>query len=967
LTTGDVNGDGALDLVITNWIDNTVTVLLGNGDGNFIKKNDYSASGPVNTSIVDLNSDGKLDLVASNGVLLGNGDGTFQPLLVSPTGLFPATVGDFNHDGKPDLATLISTGSFPSGSVSILIGKGDGTFQPPVDYPAALGLGLATGDFRGNGKLDLAIPDYEIGAVSVLLGNGDGTFQPQVIYSLLTPANPQPNSIAVSDLNGDGKLDIIVASGIGISILFGNGDGTFKPHVDFPISAGASDLAVADFNKDGKPDLATLSGGGIAILLGNGDGTFKPAVTYPAPANMAGPLVAADFNLDGKLDLGGLGQNGVDIVFGNGDGTFQTPGRTYANAQGGQGLIVADFDRDGALDLATGTAVLGLQPTISVFLNAPVVAVSPNRLSFAATSLGMTSPTQTILVSNPGLAPLKIQGISASGDFAQSNTCPVSPAALAFGGNCTINVTFTPKANGTRTGAVTITDNAPGSPQTVPLVGNLPVLSLLPATLTYTPQLVGTKNSAQMATLMNAGSAAINITEIEVGGPNSSDFAESNTCSSILPASASCVISVTFTPSDRGSRTATVTVFDDASNSPQTLSLAGTGIAPLVSLSVSSIAFPNQLVNTTSSAKQFMLTNTGDAALTVANIAASGDFAQTNNCGTSVGIGASCTVNVTFTPALSGMRSGAVTINDNAAGNPQMVSLTGTGIAPIVALGGASLSFGGQIVGGTSGAQMVSLSNTGTAPLTIAGIAITGTNSGDFAQTNTCGGSLAVATNCTISVTFTPTATGTRTASVSITDNATGSPQTVPLTATGLDFSMTSPAPTATVTAGQTATYSVSVSPEGGFNQTVSFTCAGAPSQSTCNAAPTVVTLNGASATSVTIVVSTTAPAMLFPHYPRTGPQYPDKYRPLALVLVLLALALMASLFKQGRHRRHSLATALLLALIICAGLSLAACAGGGSSKPGTPAGTYSLAVTGTFASGSTTLAHSAKLTLVVQ
>jgi hypothetical protein len=136
---------------------------------------------------------------------------------------------------------------------------------------------------------------------------------------------------------------------------------------------------------------------------------------------------------------------------------------------------------------------------------------------------------------------------------------------------------------------------------------------------------------------------------------------------------------------------------------------------------------------------------------------------------------------------------------------------------------------------------------------------------------------------------------------------------------------------------------------------------------STCGVSPSSATLSGASITSVMITVSTTGPAILFPDYPRTGPQYPDNYRPLVLVLVLSALALMASLVKQARHRNHSLATVSLLVLTICIGCGLTACGGGGSSQPRTPAGTYSLTVSGTFNSGSTTLTHKTKLTLVVQ
>jgi YD repeat-containing protein len=302
--------------------------------------------------------------------------------------------------------------------------------------------------------------------------------------------------------------------------------------------------------------------------------------------------------------------------------------------------------------------------------------------------------------------------------------------------------------------------------------------------LTFSVQLVGTTSTAQTVTISNTGTTALQITPFILTG----DFSETDSChtSAGISAGQSCTMNISFAPTARGTRTGQLTVVSNDAASPTNIRLAGTGIAPVVQLSGSSLTFANQLVNTTSSVQQFMLTNTGDAPLTVANIAASGDFAQTNNCGTSVGVGANCTVNVTFTPTLSGTRNGAVSINDNAAGSPQMVSLIGTGVAPIVGLGGASLSFGGHLVGSTSRAQMINLSNTGTAALTIAGIAITGPNSSDFAQTNSCGTSLAVGANCIISVIFTPTATGTRTASVNITDNAAGGPQTVALAGAGI-------------------------------------------------------------------------------------------------------------------------------------------------------------------------------------
>src|SRR6266478_4338917 len=200
-----------------------------------------------------------------------------------------------------------------------------------------------------------------------------------------------------------------------------------------------------------------------------------------------------------------------------------------------------------------------------------------------------------------------------------------------------------------------------------------------------------------------------------------------------------------------------------------------------VSLSSTSLTFASQLVGSTSAAQTVTLNNTGNAALSVTSIVASGDYAQTNTCGTSVAAGANCTISVTFTPTATGTRTGAITITDNAVGSPHTVSLTGTGTAPVLSLSSTTLTFGSQLMNTTSAAQSVTLNNTGNAALSVTSIVA----SGDYAQTNTCGSSVAAGANCTISVTFTPTATGTRTGAITITDNAAGSPHIVSLTGTG--------------------------------------------------------------------------------------------------------------------------------------------------------------------------------------
>jgi hypothetical protein len=207
-----------------------------------------------------------------------------------------------------------------------------------------------------------------------------------------------------------------------------------------------------------------------------------------------------------------------------------------------------------------------------------------------------------------------------------------------------------------------------------------PGIAFSPSSLNFASQLVGASSAAQVVTLTNTGTATLSISKISITGANVKDYSQTNNCGSSVAAGANCAINVTFTPAKKGTRTANVSVTDNAAGSPQTVSLTGTGIAPTVTLTPSKVVFNSQLVGTTS-AQTVNLKNTGNAALTVSGISASGDFAQTNTCGSSVAIGYSCTITVTFTPTTSGTRTGSVTATDNASGSPQTVSLTGTGVS----------------------------------------------------------------------------------------------------------------------------------------------------------------------------------------------------------------------------------------------------------------------------------------------
>ncbi|PYO59002.1 MAG: hypothetical protein DMD83_01065, partial [Candidatus Rokuibacteriota bacterium] len=343
----------------------------------FVGRRDFPVgSCPQAVAIGDFNADGVPDLVLPScssdavTVLLGYGDGTFREAGSFPAGREPSSVavGDFNRDGVPDLA-VPSSGS---DSVAVLLGNGDATFRPAVSFAAGgAPHAVAVADLDGDGLLDLAVANYGSGDVSVLLGNGDGTFRPARTFAVGT----NPISIVVGDFNGDGVRDLAVAnanaSGGGsdsVSVLLGNGDGTFQPARTFAVGAHPTSVAMGDFNRDGMLDLAVASqtSSTVSVLLGNGDGTFRAPLTLTAGTNPTGVAVG-DFDGDGALDLAvaNYGSANVSVLPGNGDGTFR-PAVNVSTGNGPWAVAVGDFDRDGKLDLAVANDDGG---TVSVLVN----------------------------------------------------------------------------------------------------------------------------------------------------------------------------------------------------------------------------------------------------------------------------------------------------------------------------------------------------------------------------------------------------------------------------------------------------------------------------------------------------------------------------------------------------------------------------------------------------------------------
>jgi hypothetical protein len=382
VAVGDFNGDGKGDLAVAGY-GGGVRVLLGKGNGSFQSAIHYAAgSYSASVAIGDFNGDGKPDLVAATSgikshspgvsVLLNNGDGGFQAAVnysagavdcCSDPGPVSVAVGDFNGDGKPDLAVANvgeghNTGIETNGTISVLLGNGDGTFQRAVTYNTGnVPLSVTVGDFNGDGKPDLAVladPYYgDSHNLCILLGNGDGTFQPAAKYE-----GPPDGPIFVADFNGDGKSDLVASGGFNsVSVLFGKGDGSFRA-TNYNIGIdGSQPIAVGDFNGDRKPDIAVVGNNSkSAVLLGNGDGTFKIAAGSNTVVSLSFVAGVGDFNGDGKLDLAVAQVDTVSIFLGNGDGTFQSSvvsALSFLPSNAAMlDLVVADFNGDGKLDLA---------------------------------------------------------------------------------------------------------------------------------------------------------------------------------------------------------------------------------------------------------------------------------------------------------------------------------------------------------------------------------------------------------------------------------------------------------------------------------------------------------------------------------------------------------------------------------------------------------------------------------------
>jgi sugar lactone lactonase YvrE len=640
------------------------------------------------------------------------------PIPVTPTiaqdlAVTVAVTGPMGSPLPTGSITLLS-GSFSSGSV--VLSNGSAT----VPIPART-LPAGTDTLTANYAPDFASASNYTNAT----GSGTVTVQPVVKTTpavAVTPASPaiaanQSVLVTVSLSGGLGNPaptgTVTLTSGSYASAPAALSAGAVSISVPAGALATARDTLTAAYTPDSvsAPTYTAASGTGVvsvtaassstSLQASSGTITLGETVTFTATvtgtASGATPTGSVTF-LDGATSLGNRALNASGVA------TLATSSLAL-----GTHSVTAAYGGDSNYGSSTS-------PSVTVVVQAPAVpgaSLTPASLSFTSPS-GTVSAAQVATLTNTGNAPLTIAGIAITGAnasaFAETGTCGTS---LAAGASCTISVTFSPSSQATFTATLTVTDNAPAQPmrpapgaaprpnalaaeadstQTVALSGTgtaplAPVASLTPSSLTFTAQ-AGATSAAQTATLQNTGNAPLSIAAISIAGANPTDFSQTNTCGSSLAPGKSCAISVTFTPASAASFTASLSVADNASGSPQTVSLSGTGTvppAPVAVLSPASLVFPSQVAGSSSAAMTATLTNGGNAPLALGGITVTGAnaaaFTETSNCPASVVPAASCTISVVFTPSAAGSFTASLAVADNASGSPQTVSLTGTGAA----------------------------------------------------------------------------------------------------------------------------------------------------------------------------------------------------------------------------------------------------------------------------------------------
>jgi hypothetical protein len=906
-TADDINGDGKVDLVVMTA--NQILVLLGDGTGKFGTAIATAANNTLSNfpyvATGDFNGDGKKDLILSNlVVLLGDGTGNFTAAPSSPiTASGPPVVGDWNNDGKQDVA--FETTGTGGGIITTYLGNGDGTFTVSNSYATIAGATyLSASDLDGDGNTDLYVgeanggifgPDYNSnGLLQAVMGVGNGTFAGAQAYPngtydktgsaldpfatadfhgkgyqdvlMLTDTGLEmltnngkgaftettvpgivPTAIEAADMNGDGKSDAIFAEGSSgtydIAVALGNGDGTFETKTTTAVPALPGRLLVGDFNGDGKPDIVMTSGDSVYLLLNEGNGTLKAPTLVNTEANQVTGIVAADLRNNGKLDLvlteaalfNATGPGAVGVLLGDGNGSFQ-PETDITVGFLPVAVATGDMNKDGKVDLVVASGVDQVQSTTSLYVlpgkgdgtfgTATSSLLNSNYvMALAVSDLNQDGNLDVLIPACCGDSFTSIALGSGNGNFSSIGNLPLAGSSMAAGAV---------DLNGDGTPDLLINSNAVGSDLVVMLSQSAPATAPTPTTTTLSAS----------ATSVAAG--------------------------------ASVTFTATVAASASGSSTPTGTVtFYDGTTS------IGTG----------TLASGNATFTTTSLA-------TGAHSITATYGGSTTDAASTS---TAVSITVTAATLASTTTSLT---SSASTITQGASVTFTATTTSGTGTPS-----GTVTFLDGTTSLGTGTLSSSGVATYSTSTLSAGTHSITASYAGDATYAASTSNALTETVNAAVAASFT---IGVNPSSLTVGKNSSGS---VMVTAT----------------------------PAGGFNQQITFSCSGLPANATCSFSPSTITPSGAAATTA-LTIATGVRTSALVDKPKSG--FGGRLASgLALAVLLLPWGLATRRRKTTRRYIQSL---LALTLLVGSVAVFSGCGSSSSLSTPTPAGISTVTVTAT-------------------